>query len=120
MRKVIKNLKPNKAPGYDGVTNCMIKQLPLNFVNHLVAIYNSSLELQHFPTCWKKAGVVTIPKQGKVPKFPQNRRSISFLSCLGKIYEKILLERLKKFFFTKNLIPDEQFVLCRVAPPLIS
>ena len=87
-RKVIKNLKPNKAPGYDGVANCMIKQLLCHFVNHLVAIYNCAncaLELQHFTTCWKKAEVVTIPKQGKDPKFPQNRRPISLLSCLEKI-----------------------------------
>ena len=65
--------------------------------------------MQHFPTCWKKAEVVTIPKQGKYPMFPQNRRPISLLSFLGKIYEMILLERLKKVVFTNNLIPDEQF-----------
>ena len=39
----------------------------------------------------------------------KNRRPISLLSCLGKIYEKILLERLKKFVFTNDLISDEQF-----------
>ena len=31
---------------------------------------------------------------------------ISLLSFLGKIYKKILLERLKKVFFTNDLIPD--------------
>jgi Reverse transcriptase (RNA-dependent DNA polymerase). len=109
VRNVIKNLKPNKAPGHDGVTNSMLKQLSYHFVNHLVVIYNSALKLQHFPETWKKADVVTIPKQGKDPKFPQNRRPISLLSCLGKVYEKIILERFKKFVFTNNLIPDEQF-----------
>jgi hypothetical protein len=68
VKKVIKNLKPNKDPGYDGVTNCMIKQLSCHFVNHLVAINNCALELHYFLTCWKKAEVVTFPKQGKVPK----------------------------------------------------
>ena len=29
VRKIIKNLRPKKAPGHDGVTNSMIKQLPL-------------------------------------------------------------------------------------------
>jgi hypothetical protein len=81
VRKVIKNMKPNKAPGHDGVTNCMIRQLSCHFVNNLVAIYSSALNLQHFPACWKKAEVVTIPKQGQDPKFPQNRRPISLVSC---------------------------------------
>ena len=76
----------------------MIKQLPCHFVNHLVAIDNSALKLQ-------PAG----NKQGKDPKFPQNRSPISLLSSLGKIYEKILLEKLKKFVFTNNLIPDQKF-----------
>ena len=71
VRKVIKNLKSNKAPGYDGVTNCMIKQLLCHFVNHLVAIYNCELELQHFPTCWKKAEGPQVPSEQKTDKSPQ-------------------------------------------------
>ena len=38
--------------------------------------------------------------------------------CL--FYKKIVLEKLKKFVFTNDLIADEQFGLCRIAPPLIS
>ena len=109
VRKVIKSLKHNKAPGHDGVTNSMVKQLPCHFVNHLVVIFNSALRLQHFPDTWKKANVVTIPKQGKDPKTPQNRRPISLLSSLGKIYERILLKRLTCHVFTNNLVPEEQF-----------
>ena len=93
MRMIIKNLNPNKASGHDGMTNCVNKQLPCNFVNHFVAIYISALKLQHFPVYWKKGA--TIPKEGKDPKVPQNRIPISILSCLGKIYEKIVLEKLK-------------------------
>ena len=55
VRKVIKSLKHNKAPGNDGVTNGMVKQLPCHFVNHLVVIFNSALRLQHFPDTWKKS-----------------------------------------------------------------
>ena len=75
VRKVIKNLKPNKARDHDGVTNCMLKQLPCYFVNHLVAIYNSALKLQHFPDIWNKADVVTFPKQGKVSSEPTTYQS---------------------------------------------
>ena len=49
VRKIIKSLKLSKAPGYDALTNSMIKQLPCHCVNHLVTIYNSALRLLHFP-----------------------------------------------------------------------
>ena len=51
-----------------------------------------------------------IPKPGKDPKTPQNRRPISPLSSLGKIYVRILLKRLTCHVFANNLAPEEQFV----------
>jgi len=91
------------------VTNSMLKQLPSHCVNHLVVIFNSALRLQHFPDVWKYANVVTIPKPGKDPKIPSNRRPISLLSSLGKIYERILLKRLTCHVSANNLVPEEQF-----------
>ena len=105
VRKIIKNLRPKKAPGHDGVTNSMIKQLPCHCIHHLTTIYNSALNLQYFPESWKRAQVITFPKPGKDPKFPQNRRPISLLDCLGKIYERILLDRLMVTVRGKNLVP---------------
>jgi len=109
VRTIIKRLKHKKSPGHDGVNNSMLKQLPCNCIHHLTAIYNSALKLQHFPINWKKAQVITIPKPGKDPKFPQNRRPISLLSTLGKIYERVLLNRLMEFVEERKLIPEEQF-----------
>ena len=37
----------------------MLIQLSCHFVNHLFAIFNSTLRLQHFPGIWKKAEVIT-------------------------------------------------------------
>ena len=109
MKKVIKSHKHSKAPGYDTMTFIMIKKLPCHCVSHLVTVYNSALRLQHFPDSWKKAEVVTIPKKGKDPKILQNRRTISLLSCLGKVYERILLNRLNSQVIANSLVPDEQF-----------
>jgi len=58
LRNVIKNLRHSKAPGHDGVTNNVIKQLLSHFVNHLVVIFNSALRLQHILDIRKKINVV--------------------------------------------------------------
>ena len=83
--------------------------LSCHCVNHLVTVYNSAVRLQHFPESWQKAEVVTIPKKGKDPNISQNRRTIGLLSCLGKVYERILLNRLNSQVIANNLVPDEQF-----------
>ena len=56
-----------------------------------------------------KAEVVTIPKKGKYPNIPQNRRPISLLSCLEKVYENILLNILSSKVVANNLVPEDQF-----------
>ena len=108
VRKILKSLKHIEAPGYDAVTNSIIKKLPCHYIDHLVAIYNSAPRLQHFPESWKKTEVVTIPKQRKDPNISQNRRPISLLSCLGKVYERSLLNGLTSYVLANNLVPEEQ------------
>ena len=116
VKKIIKILKHSKVPGYDAVTNSMIKQLPCNRVSHLVAIYNSALRLHHFP----ESGSGHNTQKGKDPKIPQNRRPISLFTCLGKVYERILLNRLNSQVIANNLFPDGSSVLCRAAQLLIN
>ena len=109
VRNIIKYWKINKASGHDIVNNSMLRQLPFHFVTHLVAIFNNALKLQFFPDIWKRANVATLPKPRKDPKIPSNRIPISLLSSLGKINERILLNRLSSYVFANNLIPEEQF-----------
>jgi hypothetical protein len=57
---------------------------------------NHCIRLSHFPAPWKEAKVIALPKPGKDPKFPQNLRTISLLSSTGKVFEKVILEIVKK------------------------
>jgi hypothetical protein len=85
LQRLIKPLKLRKAYGIDCIPNKCLRQLPRRHLTHL---FNHCLRLSHFPNPWKEAKVITLPKPGKYPKFPQNVRPISLLSKMGKLFEK--------------------------------
>ena len=60
-------LKTGKSPGLDGVTNKMLKHLPVSgkyAILELVNVKPSWLECLT-PAAWRKAEIVAIPKKGK-------------------------------------------------------
>ncbi|GBN07503.1 putative RNA-directed DNA polymerase from transposon BS, partial [Araneus ventricosus] len=83
--------------------------LPINAITYITKIFNRCLQLHYFPPSWKIAHVLMFPKPGQNPKLPGNYRPISLLSNLGKIYEKVILSRLKDHCGELNIIPDEQY-----------
>jgi hypothetical protein len=58
---------------------------------------------------WKEAKVVALLKPGKDPKFPQNLRLISLLPSMGKVFEKVVLEIVKRHIGERNLLNASQF-----------
>jgi len=107
VRQILKDLKANKAPGHDEIPNKALKSLHNVGVARLTNIFNAAMRISYFPTTWKKADVVLIPKSGKNPLFPENYRPISLLPTIGKVFEKIILNRLQPAL--AGHIPNEQF-----------
>jgi hypothetical protein len=99
-------LKLTKACGIDGIPNEFLRHLPRRPLVHLTHLFNHSLRLSHFPNPWKEAKVITLPKPGKDPKFPQNLRPISHLSTTGKPFEKVILKLLQKHIEEKGLLNE--------------
>jgi hypothetical protein len=48
-------------------------------------------------------------KPGKDPKFPQDLRTISLLSMMGKLFEKVILQILQKHINERDLLNASQF-----------
>jgi Reverse transcriptase (RNA-dependent DNA polymerase)/Endonuclease-reverse transcriptase len=109
VRTLIKGLKPRSAPGADGISNKVLKVLPTQLICLLVAIFNSAMSNCIFPASWKEADVIGIHKPGKDASAPSSYRPISLLKSLGKLYERILVTRLKEFVFSNDILIDEQF-----------
>ncbi len=109
LKKIIKNLKNSKAPGFDGISNVLLKNLSRKALVFLTYIYNSCLKLCYFPKIWKHAMVIPILKPGKERSNPSSYRPISLLSTISKIFERTVLKRLNDFISTNNIIPQHQF-----------
>ncbi|GFT78235.1 probable RNA-directed DNA polymerase from transposon X-element [Trichonephila clavipes] len=108
VRGIIKRLQNRKAAGPDHIPNIALKYLTLNAITHLTKIYNQCLIKNHFPTQWKQANVVMLPKPNQDHKFSQNYRPISLLSTTAKVFERIILKRIQTHSKAIDCIPPEQ------------
>jgi hypothetical protein len=72
-------------------------------------LFNHCIRLLHFPTSWKEAKVVALPKPGKDPKFPQNLHPIGLLSSTGKVFEGVVLEIVQGHIGEGGLLGAGQF-----------
>ncbi|KXJ81798.1 hypothetical protein RP20_CCG017824 [Aedes albopictus] len=109
IKEIIKRLKSKKSPGQDGIRNALLKHLPRKGLVYLTKIFNGCIRLMYFPSMWKHAIVVAIPKPKKDVTLPTNYRPISLLSSLSKVLERIILNRLNRHLDTNAVIPNEQF-----------
>lgn len=103
------NLSPKKSPGFDLINGRIMKMLPRKAVIKLSQLINTSFKLRYVPSLWKTAEIIMIPKPGKPQQETASYRPISLLPIISKIFEKILLKRLKKIIQKEKLIPDHQF-----------
>ncbi|KAK3895411.1 hypothetical protein Pcinc_000864 [Petrolisthes cinctipes] len=77
------------APGKDGLTyNVLNAIIAIKGNNPIVDLFNMSYNSGQLPTAWKNALIVPIPKGDG------NFRPISLTSCLCKMMERVLLNRL--------------------------
>ncbi|KAL4120963.1 hypothetical protein QTP88_013557 [Uroleucon formosanum] len=106
---IIKNLKNNKSPGHDLITNTIAKYLPKKAILLLTYIYNSILRLFYIPLTWKHSVIILIYKPGKPPNQPSSYRPISLLPTFSKILEKIILKKIYPILNEKQSIPNAQF-----------
>lgn len=106
----ITNLELNNAlkkgagtsPGHDLVSYEMIRNLNSDSHTYLLDIFNKIWNDDCFPKAWKLALVVPVLKPGKPMTDASSYRAISLTSCLCKVLERIVSNRLLWFLNTNN------------------
>nr|P21328.1 RecName: Full=RNA-directed DNA polymerase from mobile element jockey; AltName: Full=Reverse transcriptase [Drosophila melanogaster]AAA28675.1 ORF2, reverse transcriptase (put.); putative [Drosophila melanogaster] len=109
VKNLIAKLPLKKAPGEDLLDNRTIRLLPDQALQFLALIFNSVLDVGYFPKAWKSASIIMIHKTGKTPTDVDSYRPTSLLPSLGKIMERLILNRLLTCKDVTKAIPKFQF-----------
>ena len=105
----LRSLENNKAPGLDSILNESLKYGGDMLVEALQVLFNFILKVGICPTIWRKATIHLIFKEGGLdPLDASAYRPISLTSCLSKVYERVILNRLTSHLELNNLLPEEQ------------
>ena len=80
--------------GPDRIHNNILTHLPEETITLLLEIFNTIWEEKYFPDTWRQATIIPIPKPGKDHTNPSNYRPIALTSCLCKLMEKLVNNRL--------------------------
>jgi hypothetical protein len=107
IRKQIRKLRKEAAPGPDGIKPSLLKQLEDSFLLPLELLFSKSLETGEIPHDWKTAKVTPIFKKGAKGD-PGNYRPVSLTSVPCKILESILKEEIMNHLLDNKLIRDSQ------------
>ena len=107
LEKAIKSLKNKSSSDQFGISNALIKHLPLETKRVVLSLFNKILATGSIPKTWKEAEITMIPKKGDSWD-PKNYRPISITACLSKLFEKLVAKRINQFLKKNNIIVDFQ------------
>ena len=107
LRKIINDLKNDKATGTDMIGVKVLKAgLPV-LSPILTSLFNKSLMQGYVPTCWKKKRISPLFKTGD-PFDVNNYRPISILPVTMKVFEKIIHNQMSSFLIKHNILNTNQ------------
>ena len=109
MQKVVSKLKLRKAPGEDGITNEHIKFSGPETISCLTKLFNAVVRCGEVPVSWKRGLIVPLHKGPGKPKESCNSyRPVALLSCLLKIFERIVYDRISDYCLQTMTFPNKQ------------
>ena len=105
--KIIRNLNVHKAHGHDDISFRMIKICDKSILKPLIILFENLNKSSYYPDIWKKSNIIPVHKKND-KQLVNNYRPISLLPIFGKIFEKIIFNRIYNFLSEENLLNQNQ------------
>ena len=105
--KVIRALNIHKAHGHDGISIRMIKICDKSLLKPLIILFEKSIKSSCYPDIWKRSNIIPVHKKND-KQLVNNYRPISLLPIFGKIFEKIIFNKIYNFLLEENLLNSNQ------------
>ena len=107
VRCVIKGIKNNKSAGSDGIVGELIKYGGEGMCKMLLELFDLVWSNENVPGHWGVGLIVSLFKKGD-KQDPGNYRGITLLNVVGKLYSRILNNRLLRFLEANNKLHEGQ------------
>ena len=108
VRKLLKQLKPDKATGPDQIPTRVLKECCSELASPLCRLFSLCFAHGTFPNQWKLASVVPVHKRDSKSD-PTKYRPISLLSNISKIMEAVVKDQLQGYLFENDLVSHRQY-----------
>ena len=105
--KIVRDLDVTKSGDIYDISPKLLQLGANELSKNLTLIFNKSLFLGKFPEKLKLVKVIPIYK-AESRQEPGNYRPISLLPIIGKIFEKIVYNRVYNFITEKNILVDRK------------
>jgi len=93
VEKAIRELNINKSAGPDMYLNEFFIHGKNVLVPYLLKLFNKMFDIEYFPESWSEGYVIPLLKKGSINN-ENNYRGITLLSTLGKLFTRVLNNRL--------------------------
>ena len=100
IKRAIKQLQNGKAVGPDNIPAEALKADVETMVERFYSLFEKIWEEEQVPSDWKEGYLIKIPKKGDLSNCG-NYRGITLLSIPGKVFNRIVLNRMKDEVDTK-------------------
>ncbi|KAH9583018.1 LINE-1 retrotransposable element ORF2 protein [Schistosoma haematobium] len=94
IRMAVRQIKNGKAAGPDNIPAEALKSDVEVTTSMLYPLFKKIWEEEQVPMDWKEGHLIKIPKKGDLSKC-ENYRGITLLSIPGKVFNRVLLNRMK-------------------------
>ena len=107
VQAILMSIPFNKSPGHDKIPIKVYKDCLSSILPSITDLINTSLSSSVFPTAWKIAEVVPIPKTDDY-ELANNNRPISLLPVLSKVCERVVHKQVDSYLIFKDRLASTQ------------